>query len=117
MMTTGLVAALACVTLKPQSLGEFGPTPSVFQTTAFPRILGNLVAVPRDTQAPFPGIPGYPAKAGNQWLVICCPHCRAGACDLVPTHTGMWCEHGCTVQRLPTGDGTYGTVTDVLCSF
>lgn len=27
MMTTGPVAALACVTLKPQSLGEFGPRP------------------------------------------------------------------------------------------
>lgn len=36
------------------------------------------MAVPRDTQAPFPGIPGYPAKAGNQWLVICCPFAELG---------------------------------------
>lgn len=52
MMTTGPVAALACVTLKPQSLGEFGSMPSVFRTTAFPGILGNLVAVPRTPKPP-----------------------------------------------------------------
>lgn len=66
------------VTPRPQSLGEFGPTPSVFQTAASPGILGDLVTAPRDTQVPSPGIPGYLAKAGSQWLVIAVPIVELG---------------------------------------
>lgn len=74
-MTTGPVAAAGLC--HPETvIGEIWPHALSFPNFSIPRILGNLVTVPRDTQAPSPGIPGYPAKAGTQWLVICCPHAR-----------------------------------------
>lgn len=97
------------VTPKPQSLGEFGPTPSVFQTAASPRI---LVTAPRDTQVPSPGIPGYLAKAGSQWLVIVVPvvelgHVTRSPCTRVcGVNTGVLREHGRAVRRLCRGDGS-----------
>lgn len=36
------------------------------------------MTAPRDTQVPSPGIPGYPAKAGSQWLVIAVPIVELG---------------------------------------
>lgn len=90
MMTTGPVAALACVTLKPQSLGEFGSTPSVFQTTAFPGILGNLVAVPRTPKPPSLASQDTWPKQATNGQSSAVPIAELGACDLVPVHTGVW---------------------------
>lgn len=96
-MTTGPVAA-AGLCHSETVTGGIWPHTLSFLNCSIPRILGNLVTVPGDTQAPSPGIPGYPAKAGNRWLAICCPRCRTAAYDLVPMHTCVWCEHMCCTE-------------------
>lgn len=98
----------------PQSLGEFGPTPSVFQTAASPGILGDLVTAPRDTQVPSPGIPGYLAKAGSQWLVIAIPIVELGHVTWSPCTQVCGVSTGCGDCR---GDGRFGPVTDVCVPF
>lgn len=73
------------------------------------------MTAPRDTQVPSPGIPGYLAKAGSQWLVIAVPvvelgHVTRSPCTRVcGVNTGVLCGDCAEATGV-------GAVT-VLCSF
>lgn len=99
-MATGPVAAAAHCHPETTVTGGIWPHTLSFPNCSIPKDTGRLGDSAKRHPSPLPWHPRIPGQSRQPMASHCRPHRRAGARDLVPTHTGVRREHGRAVQRL-----------------